>query len=998
MAPKRKASSNEHDGAARKQPNTMSLLQDAIKKGTLEQFRDVLNDSRPGMPRQDVLAITLSMSCHKGRLEVVEYLLSEGADANAAVKGRPLVPLVQAVEACQAPEGEANSSQQPRAQQRAPRPPDAAMTTQTNAAEQDRLAKLEMERVKQEELRLEKIVQDRQRALRQHAERIAIVRLLLEHRAKPNVRDAKGRTPLMLARTRDVAQLLLDHGADVLAQDNESWTALMHARRLDIVELLLARSADVEARDTHHRTALMITIIEDADPSIALSLISGGASVEAADDMGRTILVTAVWKNRLAVVERLLAEKVNVSRKDDRGRNVYHHYAGDSDRRLEAEDSDGPRIFKLLLTEAEDGDLRLRDSRERTPLHWAAATGNLAAAGALLMLSGTAVDARERKGKTPLHLIVRLAPSLEDVEKTDDYRSDNGSVGGGQTHPNATQRQQESLRRQQKIKEKVKQEEHYRRTELLLRINGLVMLLLQHKADVNAESEGGWTPLHIACREQTVTEIIDKLLAGGANRNQRTHVGKTPFHIACEVGNLRVVQHIITSPQTSVNTKDNFGNSPLLAAASSGHKDVVTLLTPWSKRQIDDLSKDAKGAAEQFYATVVDFGGYKRGNEVKKVRVYDLLYTDPAGASKTTSSTVCEPEGSTVFRWIHLPANNVSWCQDLLTRRFVQEGAEDGQSFKTLQRSFLHQHGGSKWHSNYMRPGCQALPRSKKAVSPAQGTAPRLSVSLPPQSPASSQYSDDGVAPDITRVPLQDLGSTERSQIQRTNSTASAVAGALTVPDDSTADSQRQHRPRAVSFSHDPPTEHAPPSPLRSDTFTSTASRGRSEPSRHIVVTEVIPSRDHNVFLFSPYLHFETDNQRQEMQAVAKRATGDLEGKQVRFDSGHPIQQTTPDELLIKAFLNPPISNLHPRRTLDQSFYRTIDTDFRDRTQVVYRYAKKHGSSQEPLKVLMVDQLWMWIVGKDLVVTSFPQRWRQPREDPLNVLESTVSYRVSLRT
>lgn len=38
----------------------------------------------------------------------------------------------------------------------------------------------------------------------------------------------------------------------------------------------------------------------------------------------------------------------------------------------------------------------------------------------------------------------------------------------------------------------------------------------------------------------------------------------------------------------------------------------------------------------------------------------------------------------------------------------------------------------------------------------------------------------------------------------------------------------------------------------------------------------------------------------------------------------------------------------------------------------------------------MVDQLWLWVLGKDLVVTSFPQRWRQPRNDPLNVLEGII--------
>ena len=58
---------------------------------------------------------------------------------------------------------------------------------------------------------------------------------------------------------------------------------------------------------------------------------------------------------------------------------------------------------------------------------------------------------------------------------------------------------------------------------------------------------------------------------------------------------------------------------------------------------------------------------------------------------------------------------------------------------------------------------------------------------------------------------------------------------------------------------------------------------------------------------------------------------------------------------------------------------------------MVYRYQTK-GKDLEDCdpKIVMVDQLWMWILGKDLIVTSFPQRWQQPKNDPLNVLDSVI--------
>lgn len=95
----------------------------------------------------------------------------------------------------------------------------------------------------------------------------------------------------------------------------------------------------------------------------------------------------------------------------------------------------------------------------------------------------------------------------------------------------------------------------------------------------------------------------------------------------------------------------------------------------------------------------------------------------------------------------------------------------------------------------------------------------------------------------------------------------------------------------------------------------------------------------------------------------------------------------TYDEMLIRAHLNTSTVSLHVRRTLDQSFYHNIDTSSRDTDQVVYRYQVRtqgDGEAVDP-KVVMVDQLWMWVLGKDLIVTAFPQRWQQPRNDPLNV-------------
>jgi hypothetical protein len=97
-----------------------------------------------------------------------------------------------------------------------------------------------------------------------------------------------------------------------------------------------------------------------------------------------------------------------------------------------------------------------------------------------------------------------------------------------------------------------------------------------------------------------------------------------------------------------------------------------------------------------------------------------------------------------------------------------------------------------------------------------------------------------------------------------------------------------------------------------------------------------------------PFLHYETDERRQRMARAITEANRELPERPSR------------DQLLVKAYLNhkPP---LHPRRTLDQYAYHGIDTTARDQDQVVYRWCKRNGF--EP-KVYMVDQLWLFVLGK----------------------------------
>ncbi|KAK0622068.1 hypothetical protein B0T17DRAFT_494506 [Bombardia bombarda] len=206
-----------------------------------------------------------------------------------------------------------------------------------------------------------------------------------------------------------------------------------------------------------------------------------------------------------------------------------------------------------------------------------------------------------------------------------------------------------------------------------------------------------------------------------------------------------------------------------------------------------------------------------------------------------------------------------------------------------------------------------------------------------------------------------------------------------------------------------------------------------------------------NLALFMPYLHWETDRGRVNSATIAKdvvkqnmssisdvvdQAQHQLHVSHVETqDTGPTLLDTDPsrsgsihvtsrkralgdvliaaaalleamdahvEEQLMVKYLHaqPP---LHPRRTLDQSYYGALkNTGTRDRDQVVFR-----GTTPEPHdcagpdtcsqcnedirkvpRIVMVDQLWLWILDENTVITAFPRRLSRHRPDPSAIHKS----------
>ncbi|KAJ5332891.1 uncharacterized protein N7506_006674 [Penicillium brevicompactum] len=465
----------------------------------------------------------------------------------------------------------------------------------------------------------------------------------------------------------------------------------------------------------------------------------------------------------------------------------------------------------------------------------------------------------------------------------------------------------------------------------------IVILLLAHRANINATSDGGWTPLHNAC-DKGCEAIVRILLMEGAGINAQLLNGVTPLHLAAQGRRVR----------------DNFGSTPFLRAAQFKRKDVVLLLAPFNN--VESLSEDVKGACAAFDATVVDFGNFHNENRVKRMSVFDLLYgRDKENPRKQAVTTVPADSRATEFRWIHLPANNMAWVEALLTKSFIEEGAHDVDGFKGLEKSFNYQHRGQRTHSHFMRPLCQNTPRTPFRRREEDTSEDPVSDHghAKPKDNDRKQKGPGGKLERVDSNPHEDGPPGKKKSNQKRGKSGSAPG-----------------TPKSETKGKSPwgPSEKARSSPLSSSMC--------KDP--HPLVSAC------NVCVFMPYLHFETTERRQKMQDAISRA------ETLSFPCTSMKRMRTRDEMLLDAHLSSSTTSLHVRRTLDQFFYPNIDTQSRDQDQVVFRYqTKSPGMGSDP-KIFMVDQLWMWVLGTNLIVTAFPQRWDQPKNDPLNVLDGII--------
>jgi uncharacterized protein len=157
--------------------------------------------------------------------------------------------------------------------------------------------------------------------------KFAVVKELIADGANIDAKSKNGRTVLMSAAENDdpkVVALLLKTGVDVSARNENEESALIIAAKkgkAGAVKALIEAHAEIEAKDSAGKTALFYAVANE-DPNVAKALIEAGANVNLKNDEGDTPLLIAAEDGKPDTVKALIDAGADVDAKDSDGQTA----------------------------------------------------------------------------------------------------------------------------------------------------------------------------------------------------------------------------------------------------------------------------------------------------------------------------------------------------------------------------------------------------------------------------------------------------------------------------------------------------------------------------------------------------------------------------------------------------------------------------------------------------------------------------------------------------
>ena len=295
--------------------------------------------------------------------------------------------------------------------------------------------------------------------------------------------------------------------------------------------------------------------------------------LDAKDDRFVQLLYRAAVRGYPKLVRSLVEAGVNVEGESAYGKTLgFKQHMGRTPLHSAAANGQLETVKALIELGA---DKNVKDIEDQTSLHLAAANGHTEVAVALFK-AGADIGAIEREhGQTPLHLAAANGHT-ETVKALIDAGADKNaknSYGSTLLHFAASRGHMSTVSALMDMKADVDAKNNLGCTPLhYAAMEGreeVVQALIDAGVDKNAKSDVDHTPLHYAAmwgREEVVQALID----AGADKNAMAVDGKTPLFVAIDKGQWSAAFELIESG-VDVNIANIDGNTPLCVAAEKGY-------------------------------------------------------------------------------------------------------------------------------------------------------------------------------------------------------------------------------------------------------------------------------------------------------------------------------------------------------------------------------------------------------------------------------------------
>lgn len=175
----------------------------------------------------------------------------------------------------------------------------------------------------------------------------AINNILQDDPSLVNLRDSRGRTPLLCALDtiygsnsdglKNTIELLITNHADIHARDKDGNAAVHHAVRqgLDIVKLIVSSDRKLVVATNNSQETPLHTAVRLRELDVAEFLIVSGAHVNSANKDGATPLHIAAESRNMDMVRLLLRYHADINARTNAGKTPYTLAQNDNDSTLQ---------------------------------------------------------------------------------------------------------------------------------------------------------------------------------------------------------------------------------------------------------------------------------------------------------------------------------------------------------------------------------------------------------------------------------------------------------------------------------------------------------------------------------------------------------------------------------------------------------------------------------------------------------------------------------------